>query len=286
MWKIEQVSDTVARLRVDWKRNKEWLFKILVTADRHIDSIFSDLKLQKKHLQEAVAGGWPVIDLGDVMDAMQGAKDPRSCRPELLPKLADKEEYFDAVVDYAYDFLSPYAQNFALLDPGNHETSVLRHNGTHLTRRLTKRLEAAGSPVVMGGYSGWIKIQFTCGNTQQSLNVRYTHGAGGSAPVTKGVIKTNRRAVVFPDAHIVLSGHTHEAYCVPIARERVSEACNVYGDEQLHVQVPSYKSATVGRGVGWEIEKEFAAQPVGAYWLEFWYDRESDRVRYDARRAL
>jgi hypothetical protein len=112
------------------------------------------------------------------------------------------------------------------------------------------------------------------------------HGSGGGAPVTKGVIKTNRRAVVYPDAHIVLSGHTHDAYCVPIARERISEACNVFTDDQLHVQIMSYKSATVGRGVGWEVEKEFAAQPVGAYWLEFWYDRSVDRIRYDARRAL
>lgn len=272
---------------MEWKRNKEWKFKILVTADRHLDSIFSKLKLQKKHLNEAKAGGWPVLDLGDVMDAMQGAKDPRACRPELLPKLADKEEYFDAVVDYADDFLSPYADHLALIAPGNHETSALRHNGTNLTKRLTKRLIEAGSPVVMGGYSGWIRLQFsTQKGQQQSINIRYTHGAGGSATVTKGVIKTNRRAVVYPDAHIVLSGHTHEAYCVPIARERVSEACCVYGDEQLHVQVPSYKSATIGRGAGWEVEKEFAAQPVGAYWLVFWYDRNSDRVRYDARRAM
>lgn len=286
MWKIEQVAESVARLRVDWQRNRDWKFRILVTADRHLDSKFSQLKLQKKHLQEAKDGGWPVIDLGDVMDAMQGAKDPRGCRSELLPLLSDKDEYFDAVVDYAYDFLVPYADQLALIGLGNHETSALKHNGTNLTKRLTRRLSQAGSPVLMGGYAGWLRMAFKSGQTQQSLNIRYTHGAGGAAPVTKGVIKTNRRAVVYPDANIVLSGHTHEAYCVPIARERISETCHVFGDDQLHVQVMSYKSATVGRGAGWEVEKEFAAQPVGAYWLEFWHDRGLDRVRYDARRAL
>lgn len=286
MWQIEQVADTVARLRVDWKRNRNWRFKILVTADRHIDSKYSKLKLQKKHLKEAQENGWPVVDLGDVMDAMQGAKDPRGCRSELIPFLFEKNEYFDAVVDFAGDFLTPYARSLALIGKGNHETSALRHNGTDLTSRLVKRLSQSGSPVIMGGYAGWIRLQFTSGKTQQSVNIRYMHGSGGGAPVTKGVIKTNRRAVVYPDAHIVLSGHTHDAYSVPLARERISESCNVFADCQLHVQVMSYKSATVGQGVGWEVEKEFATQPVGAYWLDFWYDRACDRVRYDARRAM
>jgi hypothetical protein len=285
-WEARTISETVTKLDIPFQRNKDWKFRILMTTDRHIDSKFSDLKLQKKHMQEAKDGNWPIFDIGDIMDAMQGTKDPRSCRSELLPHMAVKEEYFDAVVDYAFDFLAPYAKQFAFIGQGNHEVSVLKHNNTNISKRLVNRLIEAGCPGVMGSYAGWIKLQFTCGKAQQSLNLRYTHGNGGGAPVTKGVIQSNRRAVTYPDAHIVISGHTHDAYCVPIARERISEGCTVYADNQLHVQIMSYKNTTTGRGTGWELEKGFQTQPVGAYWLELWYDRSLDRIRYDARRAL
>ena len=140
-WRVSPVSETVAKLIVDYERNQNWEFKILISADRHLDSKHSDLRLQKKHLNEAKANNWPVLDIGDMMDAMQGAKDPRACRSELLPFLSAKDEYFDAVVDYAYDFVSPYARQFALITPGNHETSVLKHNNTNLPKRLVKRMK-------------------------------------------------------------------------------------------------------------------------------------------------
>lgn len=285
MWNMVQSAPTVARMNIQYKRNKDWKFRILVTADRHLDSKYSRHQLQRKHLREAKENDWPIIDLGDVMDAMQGVKDPRGCRSALIPFLMNKDEYFDAVVNYAADFMAPYSDQFAMIGYGNHETSALRHNGTDLTRRLVKRLNERGRPTLVGCYAGWLKLQLKSSRVQQSLNVWYTHGSGGSAPVTKGAINTNRRAVSYPDAHIILSGHTHDAYNIPLARERLSESGKVYDDKQLHVQVMSYKNATTGVGQGFEKEKGFQPQPTGAYWLELEYDTISDRVVYDAKMA-
>lgn len=286
MWKIESYSDTVQKMRVELQRNHSWEFKILLTSDRHLDNKHSNLKLQKKHLVEAIKHNWPVIDTGDIMCAMQGRKDFRSSRIALRNCLNDKEEYFDSVVDFAFDFLEPFKKQFALMGLGNHETSIVKHNETNLTKRLVKRLQESGSPTVMGAYSGWLKVFFNAKTGQgKAINIRYTHGAGGAAPVTKGVIKTNRRAVNFPDANIIISGHTHEAFCVPIARERVTDQGIVYIDEQLHVQIPSYKDETTGHAAGFAVEREFAPKPTGAYWLKFWYERDGDTVHYDAERA-
>lgn len=284
-WNIVQSGNGVTRISIEHDLNSKWEFKILLSSDRHIDNKHSDLRLQRKHLNEALKNNWPIIDIGDAFDAMQGRKDPRLCRTELVGYLHDKEEYFDAVVDYTYDFLQPYQKQFAMIGLGNHETSVLRHNETNLTKRLVKRLKEGGSKVAMGGYAGWIKLSFTGSSEQRSLNIRYTHGGGGNSPVTKGVIKTNRRAVVFPDANIIISGHTHEAFCLPLARERLSMAGKIYSDNQLHVQIPSYKDSTTGIGSGWEIEKEFPTKPVGAYWLRFFYDRSTRKIKYDATLA-
>lgn len=286
MWTVEPVSETVQRIRAVYKTNKTWNFRILVSADRHIDNKFSNLKLQKKHLDLAKEYNAPVLDIGDYFCAMQGNKDPRHSR--VANQFNDKEEYFDAIVDYGLDFAMPYKEQFAVIGIGNHETSVLKHNETHLTKRLVRRLGEAGSPVIMGGYSCWVKILFEIAakGCRQTVNIRYTHGSGGSSPVTKGVIKTNRRAVSYPDANIVISGHTHESYAVPIPRERLSDGGNVFIDEQLHCQVPSYKDETTGQGVGFAVEKELSPKIMGAVWLKFWYDRDERKIKYDSERAL
>jgi len=289
MWKVETVSPTVHRIRIPYQNNTAWEQKILVTADRHIDNKYSDLKKQRNHLNQAKQIHAPVLDFGDFFDVMQAKKDPRACRSALLAYLHNKEDYFDAVVDFGYTFIKPYSDIIAFLGKGNHETSVLNHNETNLINRLVRRLRDTESPVVPGAYSGWIKLMFSRENNnggRQCINIRYTHGGGGTAPVTKGVIKTNRRAVDFPDAHIVLSGHSHEEYRVPIARERISDLGKVYSDEQLHVQIPSYKNATTGVSEGWEVEKEMMTKPTGAFWLVFKYNRSMDKIIYDAHKVM
>jgi len=86
--------------------------------------------------------------------------------------------------------------------------------------------------------------------------------------VTKGVIQTNRRAVYLPDADVVLSGHIHQHWQMPITRERLNDLGNVFLDTQTHVSLPSYKR--VSRRDGWEVEKGFAPGPLGAVWLRLY----------------
>lgn len=284
-WAVEPVSEVTTRMRINYRRSKDWEFWVLCTADRHIDHALSDLDMQKRHLELAKDGGWPVVDIGDLFCGMQGKFDPRSTRKALLACLNEQEEYLDALVDYAERLLLPYADCFAMLGLGNHETSQLRRHETHLLQRLVKRFQGAGSHVVMGGYAGWLRLLFEAGtgSARKSVNIRYTHGSGGNAPVTKGTIQTNRRAVVYPDANIVLSGHTHEQWTVPLARLRINDCCREYRDEQLHVQIPSYKDEMTCQPHGWAVEKGFSPKPTGAMWLKFWYDGE---IKYDAIRAM
>lgn len=286
-WSVEPVTANTARMRVEMRRNSEWRFYILLTADRHIDHALSDLKMQRRHLKEAQEGGWPVVDIGDLFCAMQGKRDPRSSRKALLDKLNQREEYMDALVDYAYEILGPYADNLALLGLGNHETGALKNNETHLLNRLVDRLNRGGSPAILGGFQGWLKLLFEgeAANARQSVNVRYTHGGGADAPVTKGTIQTNRRAVIYPDANIIISGHTHNQWMMPIPRLRLNDAAREVRDEQLHLQVPSYKDEITGQTDGFAVEKQHSPKPLGAWWLKMWWEKDQG-IRYDAIRAI
>jgi hypothetical protein len=260
-----------------------WEGWVLLRSDVHHDNPHSDRKLEKKHLEEAKQRGAWIIDNGDLFCAMQGAWDPRKSKDAIRPE-HQTGDYLDALVRTAADFYEPYAGNWAVLGRGNHETAIRKRHETDLTDRLAERLKNAGSPVLTTGYSGWVIFRFLIYKTQSTAVVlHHFHGSGGGGPVTRGVITTNRMAVYTPDAHVVLTGHSHDEWTVPIARQRISKAGVVYQDEQLHCRVPGYKDEFQAGEGGWWVETGKSPRPRGAAWLRFWL--EGNDLRYEVLRA-
>lgn len=249
-----------------------WEQWVLVTSDRHWDSKDSDRTMQKRHLDEAVERNALVIDLGDLFDAMQGRNDRRGGKSGVRPE-HQRSDYFSALVDTAVEWFGPYAKQFLMLGTGNHETAIMRHNEINLTWHLGRQLNALhGGDIHLGNYSGWLRFQFKSGGKRTywpAVVTHYHHGSGGSSPVTKGVIQTNRRATYLPDANVVLSGHIHQTWLMPIERERLSDSGGVFMDTQMHVSVPPYKSPS--RRMGWEVEKGMAPSGTGAIWWRLYY---------------
>jgi len=272
-----EVAGRVVKLRFDVKA-ADWEQWVLLRADAHRDHPEADRDLERRHLEQALERNAAIFDFGDLFCAMQGMHDRR--------RDDDKRDddrgpgYYDRIVDAAARELAPYAGNFVMLGRGNHETAVLRHAETDLTARLAERLGVQA----VGGLKGWARYQFEMhGSARTSLTMFWTHGGGGKAPVTRGVIQTNRRAVYLPDADIVVSGHIHEAWTVHVPRARITAGGHEYTDVQTHIQIPSYKSVW-HRTLGWEHEKDFAPNLVGAVWLRLWYTTDGHgrrRIAYE-----
>jgi len=275
---IKQHGD-VTVIRVSYRTIDETL-KLLLRSDAHHDSVNNLRDLEKRHLEEAVRDGAYILDAGDLFDAMQGRNDPRRGYQDLRPEFV-VPNYFDAIVDDAAKFYAPYADRFLLIGKGNHELSVLKNTQIDLTSRLTEKLK-----VNTGGVGGWIKFKFEkimpSGKTGNrcSVKIKYHHGAGGNAPVTKGVIDTNRQAVYLPDADVVWNGHNHKAYILPLARERITDGDRIYRDTALHIRTPGYKDQG-----DWEREKNFPPTPHGAVWLNISISRLTKPV-IEARTAF
>jgi hypothetical protein len=281
-WSCERRSRNVIDVRVDMEGETEHWF--LLSSDRHHDNVHADWSLELKHLNQARERDAGIIDIGDMHCAMQGKYDRRADRSQLRDEY-QMGNYLDRLVEVAAEFYRPFVDNFVVIGRGNHETAIRKYHETDLTDRTCAMLrQLTDKEVHSGGYGGWVRFYFHMTSTRvRRICLKYFHGSGGGGPVTRGVIQTNRMAVFLPDAQIIATGHTHDQWLVPISRERISNAGEIYLDEQVHVRCGTYKDEYHDGSEGWHIERGAPPKPVGAQWLRFF--RDGDRVKFDITRA-
>jgi hypothetical protein len=292
-WTVEQTSKdkNVFDINFDFTRNHDWEQWVLLRADVHHDNPKCDQDLEKEHLDQAVEYDAPVIDDGDLFCVMGGKWDKRSSKESIRPE-HQVNNYLDALVDTATEFYEPYKDVLTILGRGNHETAIIKAHETDLTDRLAASLRRCGGNVFASGYGGWIRFRFydrRCKSGENTpwatIGMKHYHGTGGGGPVTRGVIQTNRNAVIYPDADIVLTGHTHDDWAVGIPRERLSTSGAIYRDTQLHVRPPGYKDAWGDGSGGWEVERGLGPKSLGSVWLRFFYSRSRNKILYDTQKA-
>ena len=269
---IEQTSGDVTTVRFN-VTDTTWEQWILLRSDAHHDSVYCDRETELLHLKKAKERNAIIFDNGDLFDAMQGKFDPRRNMDDVRPEDAGID-YYDRIVQHAYETYQPYAEQFAVIGKGNHEIAVLKNTNHCITTSLVDMMRRDGSPVVIGDYGGWIRLLFTIHKTKrESLIIYRHHGSGGEAPVTRGVIQTNRQSVYLPDADIVWNGHNHNSYVLPISRMRISDAGKIYRDVLWHIRTPGYKDDYRRGTIGWEVERGGVPKPIGACWLNLKVNR-------------
>lgn len=275
----EQAND-VLTVRMDnvldgWE---QWF---LLLSDVHWDNPHCRRDILHRLLGQAKDRKAGVFIFGDLFCLMQGKYDPRASKDSIRPE-HQVNNYLDAVVDTAVADFAPYADNLEMVTPGNHETSILKRQETDVIQRFAARLG-----VRAGGYSGFVRFQFSRGSSNRHSHVLYFHhGYAGGGPVTRGTIQTSRRSVYLPDPTFLVSGHIHENWVMAVPRVRISSNGRVYQDEQLHIQLPTLKDEYTMAG-GWHVEQGRPPKPLGGAWLHFFYDTHArGNVGYQVLRAL
>lgn len=258
---------------------------ILLRSDAHHDNAHTDLGMERRHLEEARSRGALILDGGDCACAMQGRWDRRADRSALRPEY-QYGNYFDRIIDEAVQFYEPYAENWAMMGLGNHETAILKHHETNLTERLVHALRDHGATNLQyGGYAGWVRIAIHAPKNKRrsSLWIYRHHGYGGGGPVTRGTIQTARMGLYLPDADVVWTGHTHDHWMMPIERYRINSRDVPYLDRQFHVRTAGYKDEFSPQD-GWHVERGGPPKPRGAAWLKCWLTSEST-IKYEITEA-
>jgi hypothetical protein len=243
---------------------------VLLMSDVHWDNPLCNRELLKQHLDLALQRNAPILDAGDFFCAMQGKYDKRSSKKDIRPEHC-KNDYLDALVNTAAEWLKPYKKLLTVRGIGNHESAIYKNHETDLIERLAERLRSAGGIARRGGYSGYVRFALNTQGRTSVVKLWYFHGAGGGGPVTRGVIQTNRQAVYVADADLVLTGHTHDAWQVPIQRIRLGKADNVEHFRQTHIKVGGYKEEFVDGCGGFHVERGGPPKPVGSYWIRFYF---------------
>lgn len=253
----------------------------MFSSDRHHDNVDCNWDLERKHLELAKERDAIIIDYGDLFCAMQGKYDKRSDLSKLRPE-HKFTNYLDRLVDTAHEFYQPYQNLFGIIGRGNHESSIYTRHGTDLIDRLTGKMRSDGATVYSGGYGGWVILTFHQAHYRGNKKIKYYHGSGGGGPVTRGVIQTNRQAVYLPDADFVLGGNTHDAWYVPIARERINNSLCVVQDVVHYIRTPGYKNEYQQGDGGWWIESGKSPRPMGCAWAHLQWDATAHRVNTDS----
>jgi predicted phosphodiesterase len=271
------------------KAGKEPL-KVLLLSDLHWDNPKCDRDLLLKHLNLAKESNCPILLNGDTFCLMQGSYDPRKSKSDIRPE-HNVNSYLDAVVNTAIDWFKPYAHLIKVVGYGNHETNILKRQETDVIERFVSGLNReAGTDVQVGGYGGWIVFRFYIGPSETTHKVgtfklKYFHGAGGAAPVTKGTIQHNRMQTSVEGADAIWMGHVHNDYEVTYTVESLDQKFNVILKDILMIRTSTYKEEyNKGKG-GWHVERGASPKPLGGRWLELHPYRqvaEHDRVLVNA----
>lgn len=268
------------------EKRKDWVFRALLTSDRHIDHPDSDWALQKQHLEEAAALGAPVLDAGDLLCVMQSKFDKRSSKSALKVEHL-RDNYIDAVIEDTAEKLAPWANLMPVILSGNHEQAVSERFETSISDRLCERLKTlTGATVYHGGYGAAISFAFVGADKRtHTVNVWLEHGAGGGGVITADMIALFRKTSYLSDFQIIGCGHTHDKWSRTIHRLRRTQSGKLFEEEVVLVKLGTYKREYHSGHGGWATRRGGAPKPVGAYWVEFRWCTRTDRIIYRAVEA-
>lgn len=275
----ESLSDNVHRFRFECESRDT--VPALIISDVHYDSIKCKRKLLKSHLDEIVEKDGLIFIFGDWFDIMATYGDKRMKREGVDSRyIVRGRSYLDVVIEDSIEFLSPYAENIAMISTGNHETSIQKHCDTDPIFRLVTGLNRDnGTDIQRGAYSGYIFMcfKYSKGGSMRTKTIHYHHGFGGNAKRSKGMLDVQIEVMKYPDADLLCRGHDHQKWYDPsTTRFRVSSKTGeITKDSVAYLKTGSYKDGLEEGKQGWEVEKNFLPTKMGGWFVNFDYDKHN-----------
>lgn len=225
------------------------VIKLALFSDIHYDSPDCDRETLRKHLNFCLKDQRYIMFGGDLFDAIL-LKDQKRAVPHLLE---NTDAQLNKKLDDIYNFLKPYQHLILFMGRGNHEESIIKYNGLDVLQMLATMLNMGQEhKILVGNYANFLR--FTAKDPTGKVcfyDIFQHHGAGGSAPQTKGMLDFQQIAKGV-NADLIWIGHKHSAivdYSTPIM------SVNTQGDVVLKnrqcIETPSYQK---GRTIDYNVQ--------------------------------
>jgi hypothetical protein len=228
--------------------------KLKILQDLHIGSPLFDKVAIKDYLADIDSKTY-IIGNGDIFDMIL-ATDPRykkgveSCSTEAI---------VDEQIKEGYDLLKPYADRIISLGIGNHEETIVKHNGTNPIRRLCEKLN-----VIYLGMAWMIRLNLreTTGKGR-SIVVYGHHGYGGGTRTEGGSLTKYSKDLMYQDADIFIFGHDHQKLYKNVPRGYHGGTKYLSKDRLLILGGCFKKNLTGDDTTTWEESKGFPIRSIG-----------------------
>ena len=190
---------------------------LALLSDLHIGGSHTDYTALEAELSDARQRGDRVLINGDLFDLILPGDKKRYRPSDIHPRLQGCNDLVNKAVDWAYELLSPVAEQLDLIGQGNHESACEQHHSTDpillLVDRLNSDLAYSRSPhrVAYGGYSGFVVYR-------PHLTLYYHHGWGKGASPSAGAGDLNRVLQTVEGVDLVWLGHRHCRMSVQVSR--------------------------------------------------------------------
>ena len=223
--------------------------KLGMFGDVHFDSADCDKVSLKRDMDYCLQDNRYILVDGDWFDAIL-LKDKKRAVPSNVEHV---DNQLNVKLEESAHFLYPYKDNILFMGRGNHEETVLKYNGIDLLQMLCALLNAGSKHKIQhGNYANFLRFSFL-DNRKKSVahyDIFAHHGAGGSAPATKGMLDFGALAKGI-NADLIWIGHKHNSlidYSAPVMF--VDQNGNVILKNRQCIETPSYQK---GRTIDYNV---------------------------------
>jgi hypothetical protein len=242
-------------------KSMEDVVRIGCISDTHIGASSMNHKHLADDLQRMMDLNCRIGINGDIFDAILHS-DVKRYNPLAVDKRLHQMDGtpLDNAIHLAYETFKPYATHIDWIGIGNHEDHVKKRHHICITSILIDRLnQLPGVNIRHGGWCGFWHLILNYHNTRTAFTVYRHHGAGGSAPMTKGMLDTQRMMIWLSNVDAIWIGHKHNRWVstdmkaryepiknrtkmFPVVQMMTGSYLDTYGDEEDGT-APSYAEA-------------------------------------------